>query len=144
MPKRYRSGGQESLPEFSKRRFCNRSCKGVSQLLENPVNGTGARGRKQARSMVVKSKCEACETSHRLEVHHRDGNPANNEPSNLAVLCMICHRKEHKTEACSIPGCEKVYCALGYCSMHYQRFKKYGDPLVKQPNRHHPPQKHPM
>lgn len=28
-----------------------------------------------------------------LTVHHRDGNPANCEPTNLLVLCQICHLK---------------------------------------------------
>lgn len=30
---------------------------------------------------------------------------------------------------CSIGGCEKRHEGLGYCAMHYQKFKKYGDPL---------------
>lgn len=29
---------------------------------------------------------------------------------------------------CSIDGCDKDVVALGYCELHYRRFKKYGDP----------------
>lgn len=29
---------------------------------------------------------------------------------------------------CDINGCEKKHKGYGYCSKHYQRFKKYGDP----------------
>lgn len=30
-----------------------------------------------------------------FQVHHRDRDKRNNSPSNLAVLCIPCHRKEH-------------------------------------------------
>ena len=30
---------------------------------------------------------------------------------------------------CSIPGCEKIHEAKGYCKVHYRSFFKYGDPL---------------
>jgi len=41
--------------------------------------------------------CERCgETKKRIEVHHKDGNPYNNEISNLEVLCIQCHNDEHK------------------------------------------------
>jgi hypothetical protein len=30
---------------------------------------------------------------------------------------------------CSIEGCGKKYVGLGYCSKHYTRLKRYGDPL---------------
>lgn len=31
---------------------------------------------------------------------------------------------------CSIEGCEKRVKNRGWCSMHYERFRKHGDPLV--------------
>ena len=41
--------------------------------------------------------CERCgEDKKRIEVHHKDGNPYNNEISNLEVLCIQCHNDEHK------------------------------------------------
>lgn len=33
------------------------------------------------------------------------------------------------TRLCSIPGCGKLHVARGFCSKHYQRLKKHGDPL---------------
>jgi len=30
--------------------------------------------------------------------------------------------------ACDVAGCERAYWARGYCSPHYQRWRKYGDP----------------
>lgn len=44
----------------------------------------------------VKDACERCgweaEESRQLDVHHRDGNRKNNDPSNLETLCPPCHR----------------------------------------------------
>lgn len=43
--------------------------------------------------------CEDCGLTHDLEaffdVHHRDGDPGNNDPANLALLCPNCHRATH-------------------------------------------------
>jgi 5-methylcytosine-specific restriction endonuclease McrA len=38
--------------------------------------------------------CEACGEIHPavLDTHHKDGNPKNNDPSNLQTLCANCHR----------------------------------------------------
>lgn len=30
---------------------------------------------------------------------------------------------------CSVPGCGKQHLARGWCTQHYQRWRKYGDPL---------------
>jgi hypothetical protein len=42
--------------------------------------------------------CERCgfvpEHPCQLDVHHRDGNHQNNDPSNLETLCANCHRLE--------------------------------------------------
>lgn len=35
---------------------------------------------------------------------------------------------EH-TRKCAVDGCERKPHSLGYCGKHYQRFKKWGDPL---------------
>ena len=37
-------------------------------------------------------RCVRCGTAGPLELHHRDGNPGNDEPSNLQPLCPDCHR----------------------------------------------------
>ena len=42
-------------------------------------------------------KCQWCgDDDCQLSVHHLDGDPANNEPANLVVLCAICHLSEHQ------------------------------------------------
>lgn len=32
---------------------------------------------------------------------------------------------------CSIKGCDKKHYALGYCMMHYKRFRRWGSPHFK-------------
>lgn len=40
--------------------------------------------------------CEDCGTEiEPFAIHHRDGNPYNNDPENLLVLCMDCHLFRH-------------------------------------------------
>ena len=39
--------------------------------------------------------CTKCGWYGRLEVHHRDGDPMNNDPSNLLTLCRGCHIRHH-------------------------------------------------
>lgn len=33
---------------------------------------------------------------------------------------------------CSVDGCEKPFLAKGFCNMHYCRFKKHGNPLIRK------------
>lgn len=48
---------------------------------------------------VRNNVCECCgqefDEKHPREVHHRDLNWLNNDPSNLLVCCKKCHAKEH-------------------------------------------------
>ena len=36
-------------------------------------------------------------------------------------------------KTCSIKGCDRKHYGLGLCSLHYKRFKKYGDPNYARP-----------
>jgi 5-methylcytosine-specific restriction endonuclease McrA len=42
--------------------------------------------------------CEFCTTTKNLTIHHKDGNPTNNQPENLQVLCDYCHKNVHSLE----------------------------------------------
>jgi len=41
------------------------------------------------------SRCQICESTTRVQIHHLDGNPNNNRIENLAVLCRKHHRRKH-------------------------------------------------
>lgn len=52
-------------------------------------------------SKYRKDYCEYCgkrvlETKLTFVVHHRDGNPTNDDPSNLITLCHSCHKFVHR------------------------------------------------
>lgn len=36
---------------------------------------------------------------------------------------------------CTLPGCDKKTVARGYCTMHYQRWRTYGDPGEPEPRK---------
>lgn len=75
--------------------------KGYNQTGENNnrlKRGTGSGRKYEEYSKFKKLKCEHCGcdgTGTRLVVHHRDGNPTNNAPSNLITLCDSCHKLVH-------------------------------------------------
>jgi hypothetical protein len=59
---------------------------------------TRERGRalvdRRARLMRARgARCQQCGARPPLELHHRDGNPANDSDTNLRLLCYACHRK---------------------------------------------------
>ena len=54
------------------------------------------RGRRWLRKRLAVLKragfvCERCDSRIAEEVHHVDGDPANNRPENLTALCRRCH-----------------------------------------------------
>lgn len=51
-----------------------------------------ARGRKRAQRAFPATTCEECGGTRHLSRHHRDENPLNNDPANIAILCGRCHQ----------------------------------------------------
>lgn len=39
--------------------------------------------------------CQVCGAEENIHVHHKDGDPSNDDISNLIPLCVGCHRKAH-------------------------------------------------
>jgi len=53
-------------------------------------------GHREAQRKFKATKCIVCGSTKNLERHHKDGNPNNNAPSNVAVLCQKHHIKIHQ------------------------------------------------
>ena len=58
----------------------------------------GGKDRRLYRKVGVKERCEGCGAKANLGVHHRDFDHYNDDPGNLAVMCISCHMSLHKTE----------------------------------------------
>ena len=93
------------------KKFCTRECKSLlskttkekrKQSKELSILKRGSNSSRQTRRLVFKYKdkeCQVCEYSEYdfcLDIHHIDENPLNNSIENLAVLCVMCHKKLHK------------------------------------------------
>jgi hypothetical protein len=76
-------------------RFCSRSCR-----MQYKINNGIKLDPKTIRRYYLKLRgliCEECKNTHwnglliPLDIHHIDGNPRNNRPENIRVLCPNCH-----------------------------------------------------
>lgn len=131
--KRDRSGKLESNLHFGRRKYCDVECMKRRFTLKVDRGSSERTSRHSARLrmgyFIGYDECRGCGRSVNLDVHHIDGDPFNNELINLTLLCRSCHIKEHRGgRKCLI--CDNKHKGLGYCDKHYQRFKKYGDPLM--------------
>jgi 5-methylcytosine-specific restriction endonuclease McrA len=138
--KRLPNGDLEYLIHFNRRKFCDQRCMGLNfDRRHSPDVGWSA-AHSAARSLVPMGPCVRCGKPQAKDVHHKDGNFQNNTPTNLERICRSCHNREHKQKgSCVI--CGKPQKGLGYCEMHYQRFKKHGDPLAIKDNQFVPVRK---
>lgn len=130
--KRLPNGDLEYFIHFNKRKYCDQKC--MAEAFRGRIktsNPSWYTAHRWARLIKEKSHCEICGTTKNLDVHHIDKNPNNNRKENLIVLCRSCHIRIHRPKAiCAVDGCNKKVKGHGYCEKHYQRFKKYGDPLL--------------
>lgn len=134
--KRLPNGDLEYLIHFNRRKFCDRLCM-AKAFDERPVkdNPQWTTAHYHARKIVPAGSCERCGSPNASDVHHKDGDWTNNNPDNLERLCRSCHNLEHRRrKPCVI--CGKPQKGLGYCDKHYQRFKKYADPMKVKVNQY--------
>lgn len=75
----------EDFTRWMKRKYCSKRCANFKKELGSR-SGYAWRARQHR-----KTKCELCPNTNGLDVHHRDGDIANNSPKNLQTLCKGCH-----------------------------------------------------
>ncbi len=128
--KRY-NGRLEDRKMFLRRKYCSQDCSSIASRKES-VTTSGAYKRA---TLLKGSTCQNCGSTKNVGVHHKDRDIHNNSEENLLTLCASCHTKMHWEEG-KLPWRERQHCKIcgdpvkghGYCSKHYQRFRKYGDP----------------
>lgn len=132
--KRFPSGTLEDFTVFTKRKYCDMKCAGRAKLkVGKKTNQSWSNAHTTARKMASMTMdmetCQMCGKKGKMDVHHIDGDYQNNSSDNLMIICRSCHNKIHKTNnVCKICGAPVK--GLGYCDKHYQRFKKYNNPLM--------------
>lgn len=139
---RQRYNGQlEDRTRYASRRFCGLACSGAAHRSDAPSETVIRRRYTHLRGTI----CETCQSDQQIQLHHIDSNPENNDPTNLMTLCAPCHARWHwehgkKASAKTNPVCcvvcgkeERWRIKRGMCQMHYQRWKKYGDPQADRP-----------
>ena len=100
--------------------------------------------REWARTLVsLDGPCQLCgEKEKRREIHHIDGNPFNNDLTNLMRLCYTCHKAQHPSRnkgptrintICKV--CGKPAITKGLCNKHYKRLWRHGNPETLLINR---------
>ena len=126
------NGRMEDFSVFLRRKYCGRECSWQDSLKES-VTLSGAYKRA---TQFKAGACQECGSTNLVGIHHKDRNPLNNSNENLVTLCSSCHTKLHwkegkkpwkERQSCKV--CGKPAKGHGLCLMHYQRWKKYGDPL---------------
>lgn len=134
------NGRLEDLTVFKRRKYCNQTCAGAANRKVRPTYSALLKRALPFRE----STCGQCGGQDNLQIHHIDGNPANNARSNLMTLCASCHAKWHwdngkvmpkSTDCCSVCGVPLQKSWRGMCQKHYQRYKKYGSPYLAKRRR---------
>ena len=127
------NGRLEDRAVFLKRTYCNRHCMARGQRKRTVKPETLHHRARRFR----KDRCEKCGATTNLALHHKDGNPKNNAPSNRMTLCGSCHTRWHWEHGKTTPKREGLCVVCGmparkleWCQKHYQRFRKYGDPYL--------------
>ena len=131
--KRMPNGDLESLLHFNRRKYSGRGCMAKAFDARPTSSKVGwMTAHYHARKALPESPCGKRGKMVRTEVHHKDGDWQNNSPTNLVRLCRSCHSREHKKK--NVCFCGTPVKGLGYCERHYQRFKKWGDPMLAKRN----------
>lgn len=129
--KRFSNGVLESQNQMRRRKFCDRRC--MARKFDQKPETSWAGAHEEARSIKSPGPCERCGKPDARDVHHKNGNWQDNSPNNLERICRSCHIREHRGgKRCVV--CGSPHKGLGFCDKHYQRFKKWGHPMIVKEN----------
>ena len=129
--RRWRNGKLESPAQLRRRKYCDRKCSSQACDAKPSLSRLPSTTHHHARKLVPPGPCARCGRPNAIDVHHRDRDHTNNSLDNLERICRKCHIAEHRAKRICIL-CDAPHRCRGYCSMHYRRFKTWGDPLIRK------------
>ena len=82
--KRFYNGSLEYLIHFERRKYCDRECM-ANSYKEKPKtdNPSWAVSHHRSRELKEADRCEICESTKNVDIHHIDGDWQNNSEQNL-------------------------------------------------------------
>lgn len=127
------NGRLEDFQVFQRRKFCGRECMALAMQKEHPKRKAYGQ---RARKLALQDRCEACQTTRCLAIHHKDRDWSNNDPKNLQTLCNSCHTSLHHAQGDISPAQPKPPCThcgkpsyrSGLCSTCRTQIRRYGAP----------------
>lgn len=105
----------KGMRDYYRRRFCSQQCFG--KLRQTQAISPNS-GRKRAQKLFKMKTCLKCGDTQNLQRHHKDGNPLNNDPLNVGILCRVCHKNIHVSNGTWSTGPAK----LNTCSVCGKQF----------------------
>jgi hypothetical protein len=97
--RRRASGLLEDRASLFKRKRCSRPCIRAGRQRDGLARSKNRQVLLRHARKHLKAGCERCGRSDiRLDIHHKNRDWRDNEPSNLETLCVSCHAKEHAAD----------------------------------------------
>lgn len=86
--------------EFKKNATPWNKGKDCPQLQEEKHGAWKGGSHSTAKRIALRNKkdltnCQICNSKKNINIHHIDGNPKNNNPKNLGIICCFCHNAMH-------------------------------------------------
>ncbi len=127
---RYRYGKRlEDMTRFKKRSYCSLRCansRGIKSMDSTTQHHISNR--------FIQEHCASCGRSDspkwKLHVHHINHDWTDHRMENLITLCVSCHLAIHRRKLKPCKVCGEPSRRHQMCQKHYQRFVKYGNPLM--------------
>jgi len=119
----------EDMTRFLQRKYCSSHCASLRGIRSKKIGP-----QHRISQTLRKEHCEFCGKTpanrQHLHAHHINGDWKDHRPENIQTLCVGCHLNLHKRKCRLCVVCGEKARKRRMCQKHFQRWKKYGNPLL--------------